>query len=323
MYSAAAKRFGWVLLAGIAIGCGAAPGGTTGGDEDEGDSYETGASSSSTGAGATGTGAGTTTGSSTTGTTTGAGAGDTGTTTGAGGGDIHTGSSSSGGVTTGSGAGGTTSTGSGGAGGGSVNTDCCVPSQSPGCADNTLQACVCALDSYCCDNAWDAICVSEAQQNCNACPNAQCYDVGQGEPNDSEGTALNLTGQPITDCDYTGGAVNGTIDSPSDEDWYYYAATDELACFVNPERSLTTTNGGVQLCKYFECYQGPTQVNCPIGTTADTSPDGRDGCCATYGFNVDIDCTDTSSDDAWVYLRVSAPGAPSNVCTHYAVDYHY
>lgn len=309
-------RAGWTMVAVVVVGvgCGAGASEIDGGDDD-GATYQTGASGSTTGGGA---GVATTTG----GVTTGVGAGDP-AATGAGGSDIHTGSSS--GITTGAGAGGPSGSGAttGAGGGGSVNTDCCVPSQSPGCADNTLEACVCAVDSYCCNNAWDAICVSEAQQNCSACPNAPCYDIGQGEPNDSESTALNLSGTPITDCDASGGFVNGTISTALDADWYVYAATDELACIVNPERSLSTTNGGVRLCKYFECQVGPTQVSCPNGTTTDTSPDGRQGCCSNYGFEVDLDCTSTSSDDAWVYIRLDAPGAPANVCTHYAVDYHY
>lgn len=242
---------------------------------------------------------------------------------GAGGSDGSTGSSlhGSGGGGASRGTSGSTS-GAGGGGGAPPNSDCCTPSMTGGCADTPLNACVCAIDSYCCDTAWDAICVSLAQNNCDACENAQCTDLGV-EPSETEQTAHNLTGQPITDCDSAGGSINGTIDGPSDVDWYVYGATDELACVVDPARTLQSISGGIRMCKYFECHLGPTVVTCPIGTTAENSPDGRSGCCGTYGFQVDIDCTDSWSDDAWVYLRLDQPNAPSNSCNHYAVGYHY
>ncbi|MGB1014441.1 MAG: ADYC domain-containing protein, partial [Nannocystaceae bacterium] len=39
--------------------------------------------------------------------------------------------------------------------------DCQQTSNSPGCNDLGIEACVCASDSYCCSNHWDSICVSE------------------------------------------------------------------------------------------------------------------------------------------------------------------
>lgn len=41
---------------------------------------------------------------------------------------------------------------------------CCETSPSPGCVDEAIEACVCAEDSYCCTNQWDAICVREVGQ---------------------------------------------------------------------------------------------------------------------------------------------------------------
>lgn len=54
----------------------------------------------------------------------------------------------------------------GGGGGGA----CCTTSASPGCADATIQACVCAQDSYCCSSAWDGACVGEVTSlGCGTC----------------------------------------------------------------------------------------------------------------------------------------------------------
>ncbi|MGM0577278.1 MAG: MopE-related protein, partial [Myxococcota bacterium] len=43
---------------------------------------------------------------------------------------------------------------------------CCEAGSEPGCADEAVEACVCAIDSYCCDEAWDGQCVQEATCNC-------------------------------------------------------------------------------------------------------------------------------------------------------------
>jgi len=39
--------------------------------------------------------------------------------------------------------------------------DCQLTSNSPGCNDLGIEACICAGDPYCCNNRWDSICVDE------------------------------------------------------------------------------------------------------------------------------------------------------------------
>jgi hypothetical protein len=41
--------------------------------------------------------------------------------------------------------------------------DCCVADGLPGCEDVDCCNAVCAIDSFCCDTAWDSICVGEAE----------------------------------------------------------------------------------------------------------------------------------------------------------------
>lgn len=49
----------------------------------------------------------------------------------------------------------------------------CSVSTSGGCGDCACEACVCALDSYCCGTAWDDVCVSKCQEDCGIeCPEA-------------------------------------------------------------------------------------------------------------------------------------------------------
>lgn len=49
---------------------------------------------------------------------------------------------------------------------------CCTASSFPGCVDPTIEACVCAVDDYCCDiffGAWDDLCVQIATEDCASC----------------------------------------------------------------------------------------------------------------------------------------------------------
>lgn len=48
---------------------------------------------------------------------------------------------------------------------------CCVATPEPGCADEPTESCVCALDPYCCEQAWDEACVNTAlASDCSTCP---------------------------------------------------------------------------------------------------------------------------------------------------------
>lgn len=47
---------------------------------------------------------------------------------------------------------------------------CCTANAGPGCDDPTVQACVCAIDSFCCETAWDDLCADEvASLGCGTC----------------------------------------------------------------------------------------------------------------------------------------------------------
>jgi hypothetical protein len=55
--------------------------------------------------------------------------------------------------------------------GGGTQDDCCTAHATPGCADATIETCVCAVDAFCCDMQWDATCVSGVADNaCGSCP---------------------------------------------------------------------------------------------------------------------------------------------------------
>ena len=49
-------------------------------------------------------------------------------------------------------------------------TDCCVDNGTPGCDDPDIEACVCAVDAFCCNTAWDQTCADEAVSlGCSEC----------------------------------------------------------------------------------------------------------------------------------------------------------
>jgi hypothetical protein len=50
-------------------------------------------------------------------------------------------------------------------------SSCCAAKATPGCDAAACSACVCGGDPYCCNVAWDGICVAEATDQCAAsCP---------------------------------------------------------------------------------------------------------------------------------------------------------
>ena len=46
--------------------------------------------------------------------------------------------------------------------------NCCMAKETSGCQVTFVENCVCAMDMYCCDTAWDATCVGIAVDSCFA-----------------------------------------------------------------------------------------------------------------------------------------------------------
>jgi hypothetical protein len=77
-----------------------------------------------------------------------------------------------------------------------AENSCCSTSSTPGCNDDEVLACVCALDSFCCAVAFDEICVSEALTQCGgSCPN-------EGAESDccTASSVPGCTDQTVHDC---------------------------------------------------------------------------------------------------------------------------
>ncbi len=79
---------------------------------------------------------------------------------------------------------------------GPIPHGCCVEG-GPGCSNMTIQNCVCAQDSFCCNTAWDGICVDEV----DAFGCGTCGGCGPGNPNSCyAATPNNTTGCSNPSC---------------------------------------------------------------------------------------------------------------------------
>ena len=43
------------------------------------------------------------------------------------------------------------------------SSNCCFANGTPGCDDRDCEGEVCALDAFCCDTSWDAVCAAVAE----------------------------------------------------------------------------------------------------------------------------------------------------------------
>ncbi|HET6582479.1 MAG TPA: hypothetical protein VFG69_03505 [Nannocystaceae bacterium] len=69
-----------------------------------------------------------------------------------------------------------------GAGGSTGTTSeegaCCAATEGvAGCADETIEQCVCAMDQFCCNEHWDYLCVQEAASACAADCSDDCCET--------------------------------------------------------------------------------------------------------------------------------------------------
>ena len=142
------------------------------------------------------------------------------------------------------------------------------------------------------------------------------------EPNGREGTALRLSSS--NDCNGHGSSQKGMLAGATDGDWHYYEAYDVFYCHVNPTVDLKTDDPNVRICQFFTCINGEeTTVECPDGTSAETSPDGKKGCCGRAGaMKAYVDCEWTGTEDIDVFIRVDRTDR-AETCVPYEFAYHY
>lgn len=73
-------------------------------------------------------------------------------------------------------------------------SNCCAPSEFPGCTEPAVDACVCELDSFCCEVAFDTICSQIALTECGGeCP------PGEGDCCEAHG-GLGCSDSAVNSC---------------------------------------------------------------------------------------------------------------------------
>lgn len=149
-----------------------------------------------------------------------------------------------------------------------------------------------------------------------------CVNSDPGEPNNED--ELHAYKLAAIDCsDGNGGNIYGVLADGSDVDWFEYTGNKSLSCIVDGYGSIVEGAGNLRLCQYFECLSGVTEVTCPVGSIADVSPNGRDGCCGTSDFDVtDLNCKGALENNINVFIRVDDPSDQA-MCLSYTIAYHY
>jgi hypothetical protein len=147
--------------------------------------------------------------------------------------------------------------------------------------------------------------------------------IDDNEPNESESMATAVSATPISDCDGAGGSLHGAIIGANDTDWYIYQGNDTTWCYVEPTQSVTPSDEGIRVCAYVECLSGTPDFGCPGGTTDDTSPEGRPGCCSDKGgFQIQLDCAGSFDASPVVFIRIDQPQASADTCNEYTLAYY-
>lgn len=77
-----------------------------------------------------------------------------------------------------------------------ATNQCCEVSGAPGCNDDAVSACVCELDSFCCQVAFDELCVNLALTSCGG----TCGNAGAESDCCSASAAPGCTDQTVHDC---------------------------------------------------------------------------------------------------------------------------
>jgi len=92
----------------------------------------------------------------------------------------------------------------------------CKTKDTPGCPGCACEACVCAMDAWCCETSWDSLCVQECEFDCDGPPCSQyCFPdcVGKNCGNDgcggtcgecAEGTVCDPNGYKCWECSCEG-----------------------------------------------------------------------------------------------------------------------
>jgi len=138
------------------------------------------------------------------------------------------------------------------------------------------------------------------------------------EPNGSEASSHPLGS--VTDADANGSSFAAELAGASDADWFAVAISDVPGATVDPAISVAS-GGALRICLFYACDAGTTVFECPVGSTASTSPTGRQGCCRPGGsLQIAPDCGLGVDKSGLALIRIDA--GPTGLCTPYDLAWH-
>ncbi len=217
--------------------------------------------------------------------------------------------------------------GSCGSGGG-----CYAAHAAPGCNDSSCCVAVCAVDSYCCLNQWDAVCVEEALALCSDCGEAgagSCF-VSHASPscNDSACCASVCSidpyccttswdsicsGEAITLCPNCGDAETGSCYVVHAGRFCDNAVCCESVCALDPYCCATSWDHFC-VARAVESCAGCGNPNAGSCYAAHAAPYCADAACCANVCAADVYCCNTSWDSLCANAAIAncpACGNPS------------
>lgn len=173
----------------------------------------------------------------------------------------------------------------GGNGSGTCSHDVCDEGGALNGSCDSCAATVCAADPYCCDTAWDDVCVSEAQDMCGACAGGGSGTCGHSEC--AIGPALDDT------CSSCAANVCAYDSFCCDTEWDdYCVAHVEFEC--SPGLCAAGSGSGGNSCGHDECTPTggtPLTDGCSACASAVCAED--DWCCTEEWDSLCVDIAET------------------------------
>lgn len=166
------------------------------------------------------------------------------------------------------------------------NHDCCTAG-GPGCSDEKCCNTICAVDSFCCAVAWDAICVGEATSICGHCMPGFC-----------PAPTFPACPNPEHDC-----ATTGTPGCSDADCCNATCAADAFCCdtmwdAICVSEAASICGGGGSSCP---------QVSCPPGAVAEGEPccdDTNGGCNSVPPIFGHLNCGQTVCGLQWAFGNI-------------------
>jgi hypothetical protein len=190
-----------------------------------------------------------------------------------------------------------------------IGSDSCdhSPCVTGGPLDPTCSTCVqnvCSFDPFCCNIAWDSICVNEAKNTCGA---GTCTTCGNGTCEPGE-TAESCPADCKPACAHDVCDAGPPLDPACDDCATDVCATDPFCCTVFWDRVCVEESNTVCGKTCADCSHDACNVGGPLAANCSA--------CATNTCAADPFCCEVEWDSRCVQEAADGCGLSCTVCTH-------